>query len=61
MIQGVLDVLRHKILDGMPYMGTSAGSNITGMTIGTTNDMPIVYPPSFEALGVLPVNINPTT
>ena len=56
---GVLDVLRHKILDGMPYMGTSAGSNITGMTIGTTNDMPIVYPPSFEALGVLPVNINP--
>jgi dipeptidase E len=51
--------LRSRIENGMPYMGTSAGSNITGLTIGTTNDMPIVYPPSFDAIGVLPFNLNP--
>jgi dipeptidase E len=56
---GLVTSLREKIKNGMPYMGTSAGSNITGLTIGTTNDMPIVYPPSFEALQVLPFNINP--
>ncbi len=55
----VVDCLRETILQGTPYIGTSAGSNITGKTIGTTNDMPIVYPPSFEALGILPFNINP--
>lgn len=51
--------LKSRIEGGMPYMGTSAGSNITGLTIGTTNDMPIVYPPSFEAIGALPFNLNP--
>ena len=56
---GVLDVLKDKINNGMPFMGTSAGSNITGLTIGTTNDMPIVYPPSFNAIGALPFNLNP--
>ncbi len=57
--QGLLDPLRRKIANGMPYMGTSAGSNLTGMTVNNTNDMPIVYPPSFDALGVIPFNINP--
>jgi dipeptidase E len=55
----LIESLRKKIYEGMPYMGTSAGSNIAGLTIGTTNDMPIIYPPSFNALGVVRFNLNP--
>ncbi len=57
--QGLVEELRKAVHHGVPYIGTSAGSNLTGLTIGTTNDMPIVYPPSFDALQFLPFNINP--
>ncbi len=55
----LLPVLKEKITSGTPYLGTSAGSNIAGPNIKTTNDMPIVYPPSFKTLGIVPFNINP--
>ncbi|MDC0670009.1 dipeptidase PepE [Nannocystis radixulma] len=54
----VLEPLRERVLSGMPYIGSSAGSNIAGLTIGTTNDMPIVQPPSFRALALVPFNLN---
>ena len=55
----LLPVLKEKISNGIPYLGTSAGSNIAGPSIRTCNDMPIVYPPSYESLGIIPFNINP--
>ncbi len=55
----LLDELRDRIAAGMPYMGTSAGSNVAGLSIGTSNDMPIVQPASFVALGAVPFNLNP--
>lgn len=55
----VMDVLRETILSGTPYLGSSAGSNITGISMQTTNDMPIVYPPDFRTLGLIPFNLNP--
>ena len=57
--QGIMETLRSKINTGMPYMGTSAGSNLTGQTVNNTNDMPIIYPPTFDAIGAIPFNINP--
>lgn len=55
----VMDVLAEAVKNGTPYLGSSAGSNITGLTMQTTNDMPIIYPPSFQTLGLIPFNLNP--
>jgi dipeptidase E len=55
----LLDPLKKVVEKGIPYLGTSAGSNIAGISMQTTNDMPIVYPPSFDTLGFLPFNLNP--
>ena len=55
----LMETLREVIFDGCPYLGSSAGSNICGLTMQTTNDMPIVYPPSFKTLSLVPFNLNP--
>ncbi|MFE4449811.1 dipeptidase PepE [Streptomyces sp. NPDC056796] len=56
---GLREALQDTVRDGMPYMGASAGTNMAAPTLRTSNDMPIVQPPSFDALGLVPFQINP--
>jgi dipeptidase E len=57
--QGLMNVLKEAVEKGAPYLGTSAGSNIGGVNMQTTNDMPIVYPPDFSTMALVPFNLNP--
>jgi dipeptidase E len=56
---GIGDAVRTKVLNGTPYIGWSAGSNVACPTIRTTNDMPIVHPGTFDAFSLIPFQINP--
>jgi dipeptidase E len=55
----IVDLIAERVREGMPYMGSSAGTNMACPTLKTTNDMPIVQPPSFKALGLIDFQINP--
>jgi dipeptidase E len=55
----LIEPIRRRVREGVPYIGSSAGSNVAGPTIKTTKDMPIVQPRSFDAIGLVPFQISP--
>ncbi len=55
----IVELIAERVREGMPYIGSSAGTNMACPTLKTTNDMPIVQPPSFNALGLIDFQINP--
>ncbi len=57
--ENLMNAIKKNVESGKPYLGSSAGSNIGGINMKTTNDMPIVYPPSFECMNLVPFNLNP--
>ena len=57
--RGLMKAIREKVLNGTPYIGWSAGSNVACPTLRTTNDMPIIDPLGFDCTGLIPFQINP--
>ena len=57
--KSLMQIIKEEVENGKPYLGASAGSNIGGLNMKTTNDMPIVYPPSFDCMALVPFNLNP--
>ena len=57
--EGLLEVIRARVRSGVPFAGSSAGANVAGIVIGTTNDFPVAESPSRAALGLVPVSVNP--